>query len=584
VGLPYGISNGGIDYVVGDILTVSGGNADAKLEVDSNSAATAVKTVTIANAGTGYAVNDIVKVSPYPTAYCLLKVTTIGGGGAVTGLTVVATGLGYGTGSGVATANVLSGGSSLTVNITAVASTIATWHFTNNGSGYSTGNAVATTGGTGTGATVSIFSVATGRVTITGTTTLSLLGFSGQLTPTAGGDSYGGSFIVNGASWSYFALGDNGLSFIGFGSDPSALAGTVALSNITQNTVTASGNTFAKVFGANFTNDFINVIGNQLYVGCYKSRTVYCSGSDDYTKFAVPSLRAPGDPDIFVLDSNARGATSRTGQKGNAILFGSQGDSYAIQRNAQVFTSANGATSYIYELDSVDKATSSDLSSPLGQDFISSIGDTIIFLDQNNQLRQFGTLRNLVTPVYPILSLDIYDELTQCDFTGGHLRAVAEQAGETVYITAPITGVTYIYQIGYKIDPLGNLSASRIWQPPFIWNVSRIAVIDGVSYGHSNANPQLYQLWNTLQWHDDSPSGELPYDCIMRMAYRNGGRRQGKNNFDKVYVEGYIADGTKLYGNVYFDYQGSTSHRKPRLECDGNHPDIYRLCCAIFGR
>lgn len=556
--------SGGVDYVVGDLLTVSGGNVDAILEVDSVIAG-GVKTASVAAGGSGYTVGDLVKAGA-GTTQALYKVTTIGGGGAVTGLQIVAAGVGNAIAVGLTTTNVLTGGSpsGLTITVTAVGNTIATWHFTNNGSGYAASSSEApsaVTGGTGTGATIWIIAVTTGRATITGTENLAQLGFAGDLTPTDGSNTLsGGTFIANGTTYTYQALGDNGFSFVGVTPDPTGLAGSVAISTVVVSTRTSSGNLFSVVFGPLFTNDFINVIGNQLYVGCYNARTVFVSADDNYLDFAVPALRAPGDADLFILDTNARGATSKSGQKGNAVLFGSQGDTYSIVRSQQVFTSADASTSYIYELDSIDKQTSSDLSSPLGQNFIDSIGDTIIFLDENNQLRQFGTLRNLNTPVYPILSLDVYTELQNVDFTAGQLRAVADESGETVYITAPRTGTLYLYQIRNKIDEVGNLTAERLWQPPFIVGCSRVAVIEGITYVYSNSNPQLYQLWDTGQFYDDSPSDEpIPYECHATFAYLSGQSRAQQIQFNKIYYEGYMTQGTDLYNNVYYDYEGSTN-------------------------
>jgi hypothetical protein len=109
------------------------------------------------------------------------------------------------------------------------------------------------------------------------------------------------------------------------------------------------------------------------------------------------------------------------------------------------------------------------------------------------------------------------------------------------------------------LDVNGNIVAERIWQPPQLRNVSRFCVIDGVVFGHSIANPQIYQIWDTDQWHDDSPSNEpLPYDCVMTMSYRNNDRLGNLSSFDKVYAEGYLSPGINLYMNVYMDYQGSS--------------------------
>lgn len=371
----------------------------------------------------------------------------------------------------------------------------------------------------------------------------------------------------SGASWSaengylYATIYENtvdGDTFTGVTPDPSALtAGTVVVQAVTVSTETSSGNEFANVFGVNFTNDFINVIGNQLYIGCYNARTVWMSDISNYLKFNGSGLRQPGEFNVYILDTNARGATAKAGQTGNVVLFGSQGDSYSIVRTTETLEVSSGVFAYV-ENETIEKQTSSDLSSPLGQDFIESIGDTIIFLDESNQLRQFGSLKDLHTPVYPILSLDVYTELQTIDFTGGEIRSVSDTTGETVYLVSPVSGVTYIYQIRYQIGEDGNLNAERIWQPPFIIGASRIAVIDGTTYVYSNANPQMYQLWDTDQFSDDSPSDEpIPYESHAIFAYMSGKERYQQIFFDKIYYEGYMTTGTNLYNNVYQEFQGA---------------------------
>lgn len=563
------LGSGGIGYVVGDVLTVTGGDGNATLEVDSITAtAASIAGVTIQAGGTNYTVGDYVTVNGGTAGFlALLQITSIGGGGAATGVNVITVGRGYAVAAAVATTNastVLSP-SGLTVNIISVGKTIATWHFVYNGTGYSTANQIPTTGGTGTGASVSIESVLTGRITEAGPFTLAQLGFVGDESPTDGvNTSNPQNVTIDGTTYTYQYIGDDGFSFVGVSPDPSALvAGDVAIAPVIVNTETASGNPFSRVFGVLFTNDYVNVIGNQLYVGCYSARTMFVSAQDDYLDFAVPSFRAPGDADLFILDSNTRGVTSKTGQKGNAVIFGSQGDSYAVTRQVANFITADGDTAFVYETVLVDKSTSSDLSSPLGQDFIDSVGDTIVFLDENNQLRQYGTLRNLVTPVFPILSLDVFTELKGRDFTGGQLRAVSDEADVTIYIVSPVEGIDYMYQIREKVDELGNLTAERLWQTPMVRGLSRIAVIDGITYGYSNANPCMYRLWDTNQYSDDGPSDvdgepvQLPYNSHAVYAYLSGMDRTIKQQYDKLYFEGYMTPGTNLYCANNFEYQGA---------------------------
>ena len=303
-------------------------------------------------------------------------------------------------------------------------------------------------------------------------------------------------------------------------------------------------------------NDFIKVIGNRLHVGSYTSRLIYISDDSDYTDFTVPGGgRAPGDPELLTLDNTAKGITVRNG---NAHISAGRSDWYEISYS-QITVST-----VLTEQTKVDKKPSAYLQAAYAHEFIDTVGNDIVYLSQDQQLRVLGTFRNLFQAKYPCLSQAVFDEFEQEDFTGGALRAI----GDFIYITAPNNGRDWMHQTRESVDPAGNITAERLWHPPQIRNVSRFAVIDGVTYGHSNANPMIYQVWDTQQWHDDGPADEsLPYDCVMRMAYKRGEgeRRQGLIAFDKAYFEGYIAPGTDLNANVYIDYQGSTSLQNVNL-------------------
>lgn len=357
-----------------------------------------------------------------------------------------------------------------------------------------------------------------------------------------------GSVTINGNAYTYGGV--SGATLTGVAGDASA----EPADSISFSTVVTTAN---KPTGAsdNFTNDFLKVVNNQVHVGSYNSRLIYISSFTDYTDYSVPTPRAPGDADLLTLDSAARGITVQKGstdRSGNAVISGGLGDWYTVIRS-----DVTVGTDLTEQVDII-RSTTADLATALAHEFIEVVGDNILFLDQNNQLREFGIVRNIINPVYPTLSLDVYTELQGRDFTGGHLRAVSDENDTTLYITCPAAGIDYMYQIRQTLDPVGNLAAERVWNPPQVRGISRIAVISGVTYGHSNANPQIYQLWNTGQFSDDSPSDEeVPYECHAIFAYLSLEDRTKKLKFDKIYYEGYMSRGTTLYNNVYQEYQGS---------------------------
>lgn len=345
-----------------------------------------------------------------------------------------------------------------------------------------------------------------------------------------------GSVVVNGTTYAY--TGSGGSTLTGVTPDPT---GEAATSGVLQ-VVTVSSNTPATDFLA----DFLKVINNQVYVGSYTSRLIYMSQDTDYTNYVVPSPQIAGSPGLFVVDGTAKGIGVR---QGNACIgFGASGwavISFTLVSNNSVITRTN----------KIDVKPVALLQAPFAHEFIDNVGDNLVYLAQDQQVRSFGDFNNLFVAGYPSLSQEIATELEAETFTGGGLKCI----GEFIYLTAPNTGKTYLRQERTRVDPNGTVVSEKLWHSPFVWNATFIDQIDGVVVAFSNANPQIYEVWDTGQWYDDSPSDEaLPYSCILALGYRTNGRRQGLQNFDKLFTEGYITEGTPLNFSINYDYQGST--------------------------
>lgn len=347
-----------------------------------------------------------------------------------------------------------------------------------------------------------------------------------------------GSVSINGVTYTY--SGSSGSTLTGVNVDASLVtANSVVFSLvITNSTTPISG----------FTNDFLKTVNNHLYVGSNTSRLVYISKSTDYTDYAQSATRLLTDGDLLTLDSNGIGITVKDG---DAWISCGTSDWYQVHYGQ--FTNSSGVIT--------DKATVTKLPTPAlagaySHEFITVVNNTIVYLSKDQQLRTIGLYRNLNQPAYPSLSQEISMELFEEDFTLGHIKAIKD----FIYLVAPNAGRVYLHQTRSSVDTSGNVISERLWHAPFVWGISRIDEISGTVVGFSNSNPQLYSLWDTNQWHDDAPNTDavfsLPYSSVMLLAYQNGGRRQGKINFDKMYYEGYAVG--NLYDATYYDYQGVT--------------------------
>lgn len=364
----------------------------------------------------------------------------------------------------------------------------------------------------------------------------------------------GGSLLINGNAYTYGAVSGSTLTSVS--GDPT---GEAADSVVLETPITN-----ATKPEADFDSDFLRVINNQVYIGSRSSRVIFISENDDYLDYTVPSPRAPGDPEQIFLDSNAKGIGAR---EGKAHIFGGTAELYVVSFN-QITVSTT-----LTEQTIVDKIRLAENEACLDHEFIDNVGDDIVYLDRNQQLRLYGVVRNINQPKFPSLSLPVEDELAEEDFDGGHLRAV----DDLIYITAPDTGRVWIHETKTRVNEMGNVMLERMWYAPFIWNLSRIAVIDSVEYGHSNANPQIYQLWDTIQWHDDSPSDEpLPYDCLALFAYEQTQKRTEKLSLNKMYLEGYISPGSIVQAAVVLDYQGSSGLQSKEINGENNAVVIFQ--------
>lgn len=360
----------------------------------------------------------------------------------------------------------------------------------------------------------------------------------------AGFNTSSGTVIIDGTEYTY--TGSSGSTLTGSGWDfTGKTTNMVVYSKPVTNTNKPA---------STFTNDFIKVNNNQVYCGSYTSRLVYVSTQSDFTDYSTAATpRAVGNYFLLTLDSTPTGFAVR---QGNMHIGAGTSDWYIIKLVQTTVAAA------ITETVTVEKKRVAHLQAPLAHEFIDVVGDTIIYLSQDQQLRTYGDFRNIFQPTFPCLSQAVFTELSEEDFTGGALKAL----GDFIYITAPVNGKVYLHQTRLAVDAVGNVTAERLWHPYQVWNATRIDEIDGVVYAFSNANPQVYQVWDTLQWHDDSPSDEpIPYDSVLRFAYNSHGRRQGLISFDKLFTEGYISQGTELNAYVLYEYQGSGGMTNPTI-------------------
>lgn len=406
-----------------------------------------------------------------------------------------------------------------------------------------------------------------GGVTTIASTTINTITKTGTATWTEDHfESTGGAgtVVINGTSYAYTG-GAGTTTLTGVTPDPTGEAnGSYVLSGIV---------TTGSKPAASYPSDFLKVVNNRAFIGSYTSQLVYISSSTDYTNFTIPGSIVPGSPNILTLDGVGKGIAVR---QGNAhVSFGTDG---WVEVTFPTYTNSTGVL--LEQITPVLKPVQA-LGAALAHEFIGNNGDNFVYLAQDQQLRYFGGANTSFTTVYPALSQEIYTELQAEDFDGGGIKIISDRT----YLTAPNTGNVWIYQARQNINAEGIVVAERLWYPPFVLNATRIDEINGEIVAFSNANPQVYYVWETNQWYDDSPSDEpLPYTCIAAFPYVSAGnQRQIVQNFQRLYTEGYLATGSPLYALINYDYLGSTAKVTAPVNTTARPATLYQTTVPSLG-
>lgn len=404
------------------------------------------------------------------------------------------------------------------------------------------------------GGVTQILSTTSGTITKTGTATWTEDHFEGAT----------GNVVINGTTYAYTG-GTGTTTLTGVTPDPTSEANN---SYVFSGVVTTSNKP-----ASGFNSDFLKVVNNRAFIGSYTSQLIYISSSTDFTNFTIPSPIVPGSPNLLTLDGIGKGVGVR---QGNAhVSFGTDG---WVEVTFPTYTNSSGVL--LEQITPILKPVQS-LGAALAHEFIANNADDFIYIAQDQQLRYFGGANTAFTTVYPCLSQEIYTELQSEDFDGGGVKII----GDRTYITAPNTGNVWVYQVRQSISPEGVVIAERLWYSPFVLNATRIDEIGGNVVAFSNSNPQVYYVWDTNQWFDDSPSDEaLPYTCVAAFPYISvGNDRQLVQNFKNLYTEGYIGTGSPLYAIVNYDYLGSTTQYSAPVNTTERSATLYQTSVPSLG-
>lgn len=301
-------------------------------------------------------------------------------------------------------------------------------------------------------------------------------------------------------------------------------------------------------------NDTIACFNNQVYIGSDNNNLGFISKNSDYDDFAYSSPRLTGEGGLLTLDAPIKGF----GPLGNSIII--------FAGRSSMFTAAYQQItvgSVLTETLNVVKINTGTDQSAQSQEFISPIGNQLAYLSFEPALRIINNPADIGGIKPATWSNPIKPDFDGIDWTGGSMLWYKN----TINLSAPTVSRLYILEFTQDADG----RTRRFWQAPQILPVAALSIIMDAFYGHSNAVPETYALFNGGADRDytDIPTADrLPFKAVALFSYsdqyfiprkvRMFANRSTLKCFDQYISEGEITAGTTIMLRLLYDFGGAT--------------------------
>lgn len=335
----------------------------------------------------------------------------------------------------------------------------------------------------------------------------------------------------SGGTWRTFTYtgGESTTTLTGVTPDPTGFtftSGALVLQEVRDNSNTpASG----------YTNNFIRVLNNQIYVGSATQRTVRVSKNTSITDYSFSSPRAQGEGATLTLDGEIVGFAP---QESDMYIFAGKD---SVFKTDFVLLDSSG----LKETLGVKKLKTGALQGAFSQDMITNIGNSICYLSNEPKLYILDRIENIQVPNLQDVSDPIKPDFDAAIFTNGTIKSHLNR----VYVSAPTDGNVFILET--RKDAEGNLR--RFWQPPQIFWFRQFSIIAGDIYGHSSLTTETYKLFDGV---NDLSN---PIEFKARFAYNNFGNRTALKKFDEYFSEMYLSTNAEITLTIDYDFEGATS-------------------------
>lgn len=362
------------------------------------------------------------------------------------------------------------------------------------------------------GAVTTVASTTSNSITKEGTTTWAEEGFY-----TAGTRQV----TINGVDYTYTG-GETTVAIIGVTPTP---VGIVA-SDVVVQTVRSTLN--SSMTGLPLpTNDLIETLLNQVYVGCLTINDVYVSKTNNYTDYSFTATRLPGEGALFNLGSTP-------------TAFVPQGDAMYISGVDEWYqTKFQLSSDLTKESLSVQKLQTASKQSAKSQAFVTKGKNVVAFLSNEPVLSTFGPTENIFqAPQIIDLSFPIINDMNAYDFTDGSCIY-----WKNYYLVAvPKSSLIRIYNM--------TDGSNHYWEAPVTYPISRFSIINGDLYGHSYLTSESYKLFDGYNFKNNV------IDARAVFSYNNYGSRFATKSFNEFYYEGRCTQNGTLNLGIQFETEG----------------------------
>lgn len=383
------------------------------------------------------------------------------------------------------------------------------------------------------GAVGSFASATANTITLQGTVTTSRLGFYDN----AANATKFKLLDQNGNVYTY--TGVSGETFTGV--TPTPIGAFVVGDPVIQqpNSITGANivTTGPGTLGTSFEFDLIASLENQVWYGSFLENGLRVSKTNVYTDVSFNIPRLPADGALIVLDAPPVALKSEAAQ----MYAGAGTDQWWFSsKNSTTLDVAGSAVQYETLLMSRIKTTFNQ--APQSQALVTHFKNSLLFVSNEVIINSLGLVKDVyVEPQFVNLSDPIKNDVDAYDFTGGAI----DYDNYYIYTTIPRNNVMRMYNV-----------QKNYWEAPQTIPVSRFYRVRTGSkttlYGHSSLTNEHYQLFTG---YNDNGN---PINVVAAFPYvaNQGGSANMKKDFNKLYMEGYIASNTTLTVSINYDFGG----------------------------